>query len=162
MAIERSEISSLTNHGSHYRCRFRFVFTGGREVNAGPFKVKAKTAAEALMVTKSESILEIVQRSDAEEAVFGGSTTANGEATLKQVKAAWLSRWKNAETPGEAHAITKKISGMFASVVTVGDYAIAFGVSRREAMRLKTKREFLQTNDSDISKYNVVQDGWGV
>ena len=161
MAIISSGIYEITRHRETFRFRAIFTTDDGRSIIKGPFNADSEVHANSKITTNLGSVFEELQESDADQAVADNVDTAYKQATLNQVRRAWL---KYGYAENQAHEAYYYMQApatlLFSLPKTDQELADILEVPLELLQKIKAKWLYLSTNSAVILAYTPIQEGF--
>ena len=149
-------------HGDVNGFRLRVVYTldDGRLLRRGPIFCNSVAHGEQLAIDLQSRQLIKIQKSDSQEAVSKGITTAYKYATLKRVQFAYMESAINAK---DAYQTYDKMRHFVQSMIDAGfsDAQLAnnFDTSIKFIQKVKARWNYLKNHKDTLIAYKSAQEG---
>lgn len=161
MAIISSGIHSITQHGSAFRFRAVFIVDDGRVIIRGPFNADSVEDANSKIAANLDQAFEKLQESDANQAVAFDVEAAYKQATLNQVRRAWLQVGYGEDEAYRAYYYMKNPATLLFSLPkTDQELADILDVTLSLLQKIKAKWLYVDANSVAILTYTTIQEGF--
>lgn len=158
--ISAQVLRNKRRKAGNYVATLRYTFTGNRIFDVDLLHLTLETDASSLLASKGTSVVERVQRFDAEEAVKLSIVVAHREATVKQVYRAWLMEALTTPDSLRAFRILGKVIVKVQDLsLTPAQLATQLEISREDIDRLQARWVYLNGSKVTLNEYSTILEG---